>query len=112
MGFLDRVLRGITQRQQARRSNSSVSAERGLTTSTAVDSSEEEEEEIIEGWYMSGLQYGRDVGAMIFGVDEATAEDLLTEFLSTTDHYNPAFYGLGEIDHNGEPLDEIIEVNL
>ena len=74
----------------------------------------DEPEEDIEGWYMSGLGYGRDVGAIIYDVTETEAEDILREYLEkNAGSYNPDFYGLGEIDYDGfSPLDTVIEVNL
>ena len=70
--------------------------------------------EVVEGWYMSGLGYGRDVGAIIYGVTETEAEDILREHLEkNAGSYNPDFYGLGEIDYDGfSPLDTVIEVHL
>ena len=71
-------------------------------------------EQQVEGWYMSGLKYGRDVGVMIFGVSEDEAEIELSEYLaSNVANYNEGFYGLGSIPYDGtSQLNEIIEVNL
>ena len=75
---------------------------------------EQIEPEEVAGWYFSGLNYEKDLGLEIFGnytVDEA--EDVLREYARLNLlHYNDNFYGIAEIQWNGEELDEIIEVNL
>ena len=76
--------------------------------------SDQIEPEEVVGWYFSGLNYEKDLGLEIFGnytVDEA--EDVLREYARLNLlHYNDNFYGIAEIQWNGEELDEIIEVNL
>ena len=74
-----------------------------------------EGEDNVSGWYLSGLQYSRDIGVIIYGdysIDEA--EDILREYASESiANYNDGFYGIGEIGYDGSsPLDEIIEVGL
>ena len=43
-------------------------------------------------------------------IDEA--ENILREALEGVQNYNPDFYGIAEIDDNGELIDEVEEVNL
>lgn len=71
-------------------------------------------QEEVQGWYMSGLQYGRDVGVIIYGVSEDEAEIELREYLAANvANYNDGFYGLGSISYDGfSELEEIQEVNL
>ena len=69
----------------------------------------------INGFYLSGLQYSRDIGVKIFGdysIDEA--EEILREYASVNvGGYNDDFYGIGDIPYDGySPIDEVIRVNL
>ena len=94
--------------------------DRVLESLEGISGGREEVDEIddftkdVEGWYMSGLGYGRDVGAIIYGVTETEAEDILREFLEKNAlNYNPRFYGLAEIDYDGSSnLEEVLVVNL
>lgn len=80
----------------------------GLTPPTSFSTGED-----VEGWYLSGLQYGRNIGVKIYGLPIDEAEEVLTAYAERgIEGYNPFFYGIGEIPHNGEPLNEVIEVNL
>ena len=78
------------------------------------DKVDESRDEDIQGWYLSGLQYNRNVGVTIFGdLDIDEAESMLREYASQNiQNYNDDFYGIAEIDYNGETLDEVDEVNL
>ena len=72
------------------------------------------QESEVTGWYLSGLQYERNIGVTIFGdlgIDEA--EGILRDYAETNiKNYNRDFYGIAEIRHSGELIDEVKEVNL
>ena len=71
-------------------------------------------DEDVQGWYLSGLQYTRNIGVKIFGLDLDIneAELILRSHMENVEHYNHDFYGIGEIRYNHEQLDKVIEVNL
>lgn len=68
-----------------------------------------------DGWYLSGLQYGRNIGIMIFGIDDIDeAEIILRDYAQANVYgYNEDFYGIGSIPYDlKSPLNKVIEVNL
>lgn len=69
----------------------------------------------VNGFYLSGLQYNRDVGLTIFGenLDIETAENQLREYAEfNVKNYNPDFYGIASIPYRGEVLEIVNEINL
>lgn len=68
----------------------------------------------ISNFYLSGLQYNRDIGikiAIIGNIDEA--EEILRDYaISNISNYNDGFYGIAEIPYSNEVINEVIEVNL
>jgi len=103
MGFLDKVIRFFEE----------ITTNRGSVDVTSEATSEGEDN--VSGWYLSGLQYSRDIGVIIYGdygIDEAEA--ILREYAEESiNNYNDGFYGIGEIGYDGSsPLDEVIEVGL
>ena len=100
MSFFDRILKSLEGIFTGRR--------------RAGDVDETIQEPEVTGWYLSGLQYERNIGITIFGdydIDEA--EDILRDYAEANlANYNNDFYGIAEIGHNGESLRKVIEVNL
>ena len=101
MGFLDQVLRRIEKFIIG-----------GINERTKTTPKREDN---VSGWYLSGLQYSRDIGVIIYGdysINEA--ESILREYAEeSVSNYNDGFYGIGEIGYDGSsPLDEVIEVGL
>ena len=68
-----------------------------------------------DGWYLSGLQYNRDIGITIYGIEDIDkAEGILRDYAERNiNNYNPDFYGIGPIPYDGvSRINEIREVNL
>ena len=85
---------------------------RGEYTSPITFSKTEED---VDGWYLSGLQYNRNIGIKIYGIEDIEeAELILREYaISNINNYNDDFYGIGSIPYDGiSPINEVIEVNL
>lgn len=105
MGFLDKVLRRVEQ----------FITRTGREIVDSISQTRDETEDPISGWYLSGLQYSRDIGVIIYGrygIDEA--EGILRDYCErNVSNYQEGFYGIGEIGYDGySPTDEVIEVGL
>lgn len=65
------------------------------------------------GWYLSGLQYERNIGFMIFGdYEDFEAQPILIRAAEQETDIDLNFWGLASIPYEGQPLDEVIKVNL
>lgn len=68
-----------------------------------------------DGWYLSGLQYNRDIGIKIYGIEDIDeAEEILREYAERNiSNFNPDFYGIGPIPYDGiSEINTVVEVNL
>ena len=105
MGFFDSILQFFEEL-----TGFGSKTERSQSMATGGEGLDE-----VPGYYLSGLQYSRDIGVILYGEkDIGTAERILREHAErNVSGYNPGFYGIGSIEYDGtSPLFKVIEVGL